>query len=116
MFLAVPEKTRIIGAVTDVLPEELNPRLLPGFACHEVRPYKTTVEVASPSIPGNNDSPRKGPIAQRLEQGTHNPIRTFPSFAAVCVSSLTSGKNNKSFLPILRSFAVEIAHEYRKEV
>jgi hypothetical protein len=58
VFLAVPEKTRIIGAVTDVLPEELNPRLLPGFACDEVGPYKTT-EVASPSIPGNNDSPRK---------------------------------------------------------
>jgi hypothetical protein len=47
VFLAVPEKTRIIGAVIDVLLEELNPRLFPGFACHEVRPYKRTVEVAS---------------------------------------------------------------------
>jgi hypothetical protein len=31
VFLAVPEKTRIIGAVIDVLLEELNPRLFPGL-------------------------------------------------------------------------------------
>jgi hypothetical protein len=45
-----------------------------------------------------------------------NPIRPFPDFAPVCVSSLASGKNIKSFLPILRSFAEEIALEYRKAV
>ena len=38
-----------------------------------------------------------GPIAQRLEQGTHNPIETFPSFVAVCVSGLESEDVGKIF-------------------
>jgi len=42
VFLAVPEKSGIIGAVFDVLPEKLSLRLLPGLGRHN-----QTVEVAS---------------------------------------------------------------------
>jgi hypothetical protein len=75
VFLAVPEKTRIIGAVIAVLPEELNPSLLPGPARLELRPNKTNRRSGKNSVP--LETPIllvRGPIAQRLEQGTHNPL------------------------------------------
>jgi len=111
VFLAVLEKTGIIGAVLDVLPEKLSLRLLPGLGHHN-----QTVEVARFFGRKYRFLLGKGPIAQRLEQGTHNPIRPFPDFAAVCVSGFKSAINSNSFLPILRSFAGEIAREYRKAV